>query len=103
MANHKLSILQRTHDKTGWHRSTQFTDDDIKNVKVNDSKSGKSLNAIPSPLARLHLIDAAFSLLYQEELQHSLMVGYANEKLVSDCLDVFELVFNWNYHIREGK
>jgi hypothetical protein len=103
MANHKLSILQRTHDKTGWHRSTQFTDDDIKNVKVNDSKSGKSLNAIPSPLARLHLIDAAFSLLYQEELQHSSTVAYANEKLVSDCLDVFELVFNWNYHIREGK
>lgn len=101
MANRKLSVLQRTHDKTGWHKSTQFKEDDIKNIKVSDSKSDKSLNAIPSPLARLHLFDAAFGLIYQDETRGTNDSGHAYQKLVSDCFDVFEIIYNWNSHIRQ--
>ena len=103
MENYKLNILQRNHDKTGWHNSEQLSDSDITNIKVLDSRNDKSLNAIPSPFARVHLFDAAFSLVYQDELYETNNSGEAYKKLVSDCFDVFELIFNWNSHVNEGK
>jgi len=103
MANHKLNVTQRNHDTTGWHRSNQFENDDINNIKVLNAKNDKSLNAIPSPLARMHLFEAAFTLVHQDELHGTNYSGDAYKKLVSDCLDVFELIFNWNTHIRENK
>lgn len=103
MENYKLNILQRNHDKTGWHNSEQLSDSDITNIKVLDSRNDKSLNAIPSPFARVHLFDAAFSLVYQDELYGTNNSGEAYKKLVSDCFDVFELIFNWNSHVNEGK
>lgn len=103
MANYKLSVSQRNHDKTGWHSSTQFQYDDINNIRVLNARNDKSLNAIPSPLARIHLFESAFSLVYQDELNGTNVSGDAYKKLVSDCFDVFELLYNWNYHIREGK
>lgn len=103
MDNYKLSALQRNHNKTGWHNSDQFNDSDIANIKVLDSRSDKSLNAIPSPLARIHLFDTAVSLVYQDELYGTNNSGETYKKLVSDCFDVFEIVFNWNSHKKEGK
>lgn len=103
MENYKLSALQRNHSKTGWHNSEQFNDSDIANIKVLDSRSDKSLNAIPSPLARIHLFDTAISLVYQDELYGTKNSGETYKKLVSDCFDVFELIFNWNSHIKEKK
>lgn len=103
MPNYKLSVSQRNHDTTGWHNSTQFQLDDINNIRVLNARNDKSLNAIPSPLARIHLFEAAFSLVYQDELHGTNVSGDAYKKLVSDCFDVFELLFNWNNHIREGK
>ena len=103
MPNHKLSVSQRNHDTTGWHSSTQFQYDDINNIRVLNARNDKSLNAIPSPLARIHLFESAFSLVYQDELHGTNVSGDAYNKLVSDCFDVFELLFNWNNHIREGK
>lgn len=103
MPNYKLSVSQRNHDTTGWHNSAQFQNDDINNIRVLNARNDKSLNAIPSPLARIHLFEAAFSLVYQDELNGTNVSGDAYKKLVSDCFDVFELLFNWNNHIREGK
>lgn len=103
MPNYKLSVSQRNHDTTGWHSSTQFQYDDINNIRVLNARNDKSLNAIPSPLARIHLFESAFSLVYQDELNGTNVSGDAYKKLVSDCFDVFELLFNWNNHIREGK
>ncbi|HPE56883.1 MAG TPA: hypothetical protein PK904_10820, partial [Bacteroidales bacterium] len=103
MENYKLNIIQRNHDKTGWHDSEPFSDSDITNIKVLESRNDKSLNAIPSPFARIHLFDAAFGLVYQDELNGTNNSGEAYKKLVSDCLDIFELIYNWNSHINEGK
>ncbi|WP_428656026.1 hypothetical protein [Runella sp.] len=103
MPNYKLSVSQRNHDTTGWHSSSQFQYDDINNIRVLNARNDKSLNAIPSPLARIHLFESAFSLVYQDELNGTNVSGDAYKKLVSDCFDVFELLFNWNNHIREGK
>jgi hypothetical protein len=99
----KLSVLKREEKESGWHPTPAFDITKIKEIKIFDSRSDKSLNAIPSPLARLHLFDAAFSLVHEDESQKTNYSGYAYKKLVSDCFDVFELIYNWNYHKQEGK
>lgn len=99
----KLSILQRSYDQTGWHKSSQFSTSDIKDIKVVTARNDKSLNAIPSPFARIHLFEAAFDLLDKDELNGTSYAGDTFKKIVSDCLDVFELIFNWNNHIRDGR
>lgn len=99
----KLSVLKREEKGTGWSGYSDFTLSQIKEIKIFDSRSDKSLNAIPSPLARLHLFDAAFSLVFQDESFKTNYSGSAYKKLVSDCFDVFELIYNWNHHKSEGK
>lgn len=98
----KLSITQRAYDKTGWHKSSQFSTSDIKDIKTFKARNDKSLNAIPSPFARLHLFEAAFDLLDKDELNGTDDSGDTFKKIVSDCFDVFELLYNWNNHIRQG-
>jgi hypothetical protein len=99
----KLSITQRSYDKTGWHKSSQFSTSDIKDIKISKAGNDKSLNAIPSPFARIHVFEAAFDLLDKDELNNTDYSGDTFKKLVSDCFDVFELLYNWNNHIRDDK
>lgn len=100
---HKLSLLQRQYSTTGWHQSKQFDKESIQKVQVDGAGKGKSLNAIPSPFARIHLFEAAFDMVYQDLINNTKLAGDAYNKLVSDCLDVFELIYNWNSHTSEGK
>jgi hypothetical protein len=99
----KLSIIQRTFDKIGWDKSNNFSPTDISNIKVYNIRNDRSLNAIPSPLARMHLFESAFELLDNDESNHTSNTGDSFKKLVSDCFDIFELIYNWNNHIRDGK
>lgn len=99
----KLSIVQRSTDKTCWDKSDNFTSSDIGNIKITNVKHDKSLNAIPSPLARMHLFEAAFDLLDKDESNQTNYAGDAFKKHVSDCFDVFELIYNWNNHLKNGK
>lgn len=96
----KLSVLQRSTDKTGWDKSNQFSSTDVKEIKVFTARNDKSLNAIPSPLARIHLFEAAFALLDKDELNRTNFSGDTYKKIISDCFDVFELIYNWNNHIK---
>ncbi|RYE38076.1 MAG: hypothetical protein EOP48_27655, partial [Sphingobacteriales bacterium] len=99
----KLSITQRAYDKTGWHKSSQFSISDIKDIKTFRARNDKSLNAIPSPFARLHLFEAAFDLLDKDEMNGTDDAGDTFKKLVSDCFDVFEILYNWNNHAEGHK
>ena len=99
----KLSVVQRTTDKAGWDKSNQFNSTDIKQIKIYAAKNDRSLNAIPSPLARIHLFEAAFEMLDKDELEQTNYSGDAYKKIVSDCFDVFELIYNWNNHLKERK
>lgn len=100
----KLSIVQRSTDKTGWNKSNQFSTTDIKNIKSDTSATtDKSLNAIPSPLARIHLFEAAFDLVGKDESNNTCHSGDTYNKIVSDCFDVFELIYNWNNHLNDNK
>lgn len=100
---YKLSIVQRQYNMTGWHQSKQFDVPGIQKVKVDGAGKGKSLNAVPSPFARMHLFETAFEMVYQDLINNTNLAGEAYNKLVSECLDVFELIFNWESHIKDGK
>ncbi len=99
----KLSIIPRAHDRTGWQKSSQFSPSDIQEIRVSKARNDRSLNAIPSPLARMHLFEAAFDLLDKDEINGTDYTGDTFKKLVSDCFDVFELIYNWNNHLKDGK
>ncbi|MCX6244674.1 MAG: hypothetical protein NTU98_08215 [Bacteroidetes bacterium] len=98
----KLNVLQRSTDKSGWDTSSQLSSTDIKGIKVFTARNDKSLNAIPSPFARIHLFEAAFDLLDKDELNNTNYSGDTFKKIISDCFDVFELIYNWNNHKKEG-
>jgi hypothetical protein len=100
---HKLSILKRQQDKTGWHPSSQYDIPSVQQIKVDGSGKGKSLNAIPSPFARMHLFETAFEMVFQDLINKTKLAGEAYNKIVSDCLDVFEMLYNWESHIKDGK
>jgi hypothetical protein len=67
-------------------------------VKDKTTKNGKALNAVPSPLARLYVVNDAFSMLTYDLLNKTSNCGECYKFIVSDCLDVFELLFNLKYH-----
>ncbi len=101
--NNKLSILQRQSDKPGWDISSPFTPTDISTIRVFNAKTDKSLNAIPSPLSRLYLFESAIELVDKDEINKTNLAGDVYRKIVSDCFDILELVYNWNIHKRDNQ
>ena len=67
-------------------------------VKDKSTKNGKALNAVPSPLARLYVVNDAFSMLTYDLLNKTNNCGECYKFIVSDCLDAFEILFNLKYH-----
>jgi hypothetical protein len=100
---HKLNIIPREYNNTGWHKSRQFNVPEIQKVKIDGAGKGSSLNSIPSPFARMHLFETAFEMVFQDLVNNTKFAGDTYNKLVSDCFDVFELIFNWESHVKEGK
>ncbi len=78
-----------------WIAVEPYTDDDIQRIK--DPDGGLSRNprtAIPSPFAQLDLVKNAFTALSNPYLRGAAM----NERLVSNALDVAQLLFDFENH-----
>lgn len=83
-----------------WFHSNQMNEGKISTIKNPTGNSiNKLLSAIPSPLARLHLFETAFKFVDNHTAHDGTSVFH---QLVSDCLDVYELVFNMNKHKAAG-
>jgi hypothetical protein len=84
----------------GWHRrqSGAYNDEYIDQIVDPSESVKKLLTAIPSPFARIHLVDSAFHFVNARDKQQTPKHEGNNvfHKLVSDCLDVLELLFNGN-------
>lgn len=52
------------------------------------------IDSVPSPYAQIHMTDYAFAAIIENPIGNSIY-----HQLVSDCLDVWELVFNWDNYI----
>jgi hypothetical protein len=98
---HKLTIHQNKNiQNTYWFNSQKYSAEIINNII--DPAGGninKLLAAIPSPFARMHMFETAFEMALRNinENQNSVF-----EKLVSECFDMFELVYNLKIHREAG-
>jgi hypothetical protein len=89
----------RATAEIGWHRRQSAYNDEYIDQIVDPSESVKKvLTAIPSPFARIHLVDSAFHFVNARDKQQvpKHEGNSVFHKLVSDCLDVLELLFGWN-------
>ena len=57
-----------------------------------------ALNSLPTPFARFFGAREAFRRVMEEHINQKKEAGYAYRQLVSDILDVYELIFNIKYH-----
>ena len=95
-------------DGKGWSDCDPYSDKEIEAIK--DPEGGGEISiptAIPSPFARIDLVKTAFrNIIKSPTLKAStkdgiVLAGKNDEKLVSDCLDLAEMLFNYN-SIREN-
>jgi len=86
-----------------WFNSGAYSDNEIGEIK--DPEGGGEISlptAIPSPFARIDLVKTAFrNIIKTAELKAQTVNGIVrasknDEKLVSDCLDLAEMMFNYN-------
>lgn len=78
----------------GWSSSTVIDTSsfDVEDI-VFSNGSSKAATSIPSPLARLELFDTAFHIVASDQ-KNNLRGNTIYHQLVSDCLDVLQLLFN---------
>lgn len=90
-----MSYILKLHttgrnDLKGWEKSSQMTSEDITSIPdtIRKGAASKIGTSIPSPFARIYLFETAFQMV-SENLSGDTMY----HRLVSDCLDIFQLLY----------
>ena len=95
----ELNIIDRGATKTEWDASKGVIKPaDLDKIGENQTDNSGALNALPTPFARMHVFKEAFRRVKRDGKG----AGVAYTSLVSDCLDLFELLFNYEYHKKRG-
>lgn len=97
---HKLSLISGQNTTNNFWEVTDSNPYKIQNIaqiKDNLGEVDLPVTSIPSPLARLHLFNSAFSYLNEQYAIHKKRGVFDGNstfhKLISDCLDVYELLY----------
>lgn len=111
-----LNIVNRSTASTYWVTANGvITPDSLSEVMEQTSDNASALNSLPTPLARFFVAREAFRRVAEAKSVNArnhgkdnvkeAKAGFAYEQLVSDCLDLCELLFNLKYHrnIWQGK
>lgn len=79
-----------------WHTSERWDEQRVNSiVDPAGAHVNRDITSYPSPIARMHLTNDAFEFyLTNEESQ----MGEKYEKIISDCLDVWEIMFYFNIY-----
>ena len=102
-----LSIVNRATGSTYWVTANGvITPDALADVLEQSTENASALNSLPTPLARYFVASEAFrrvgearnAVLANPNNKNIQNAGFAYEQLVSDCLDLYELLFNLKYH-----
>lgn len=95
MSSIDLNIINRGVSGTSWSTEKGILDaDSLDKVGEQRTDNSNALNALPTPFARFFVMNEAFRrVLSQRNNSQNGVAGLAYEQLVSDCLDVFELLF----------
>lgn len=99
MASIDLNIIDRGIQGTVWTpQNTGIQATNLDKVKEQRTDNSGALNSLPTPFARFFVVQEAFRRLTEEKRNSTVHAGLAYTRLVSDCLDVFEILFNKKYH-----
>ena len=99
MARIDLSIVNRNSSSSNWSpEDVALTAEHLDKVLEQKTDNSGALNSLPTPFARFFVAREAFRRVYEEKLNSKKEAGFAYRQLVSDILDVYELLFNLKYH-----
>lgn len=100
MASIDLNIIQRgaASDFRWTAGPGRITEADLGSIGEQRTDNGSALNALPTPFARFYTFKEAFRRVLEERNNQNNPAGRAYEQLVSNCLDVFELLYYKTYH-----
>lgn len=106
MARVDLNIVDRGVNGTTWvAEETSLRSEDLDKVIEQKTDNSGALNSLPTPFARFFVAREAFRRVHEEHLfpnRPDKEAGYAYRQMVSDILDVYELLFNYNYHVNNS-
>ena len=99
MARIDLSIVDRGTSSTSWtQEDVALTADHLDKVMEQKTDNSGALNSLPTPFARFFVAREAFRRVKEEHKESRKEAGFAYKQMVSDILDVYELLFNLTYH-----
>lgn len=99
MARIDLNIVDRGIQGTEWvAEDVCLTAEHLDEVMEQKTDNSGALNSLPTPFARFFVAREAFRRAMEEHVNSRKEAGFAYRQLVSDILDVYELLFNVKYH-----
>lgn len=99
MARIDLNIVDRGIQGTDWiAENVGLTAEHLDEVMEQKTDNSGALNSLPTPFARFFVAREAFRRAKEEHMNSRKEAGFAYKQLVSDILDVYELLFNIKYH-----
>lgn len=104
MASIDLNIIDRGTQGTKWvAQNTSIQSSQLDKIKESKTDNSVALNSLPTPFARFFVVEEAFRRVTEELCHPENHAGLAYARIVSDCLDIFELLFNKKYHENQWK
>lgn len=104
MAKIDLNIVDRGTAGTGWVAdNTSISADNLSKVVEQKTDNAGALNSLPTPFARFYVTKEAFRRAAEEVRNPQNKAGYAYNQIVSDCLDVLEILFGLKFHKNSWK
>lgn len=99
MATADLNIIERGTKGSKWTaQDTGLTAGDLDKVIEQQTNNSSALNSLPTPFARFFVAREAFRRAKEEHIEPKNEAGLAYRQIVSDILDVYELMFNLKFH-----
>lgn len=99
MSSIDLNIIERGLKGQKWTAEKgPITAGDLAKISEQRTNNSGALNALPTPFARFFVVKEAFRRALEELKDPQKAAGDAYNRLVSDTLDVFELIYNLDFH-----
>lgn len=99
MARIDLNIVDRGTSSTSWTaEDVALTAEHLDDVMEQKTDNSGALNSLPTPFARFFVAREAFRRTTEEHIDNRKEAGFAYQQMVSDILDVYELLFNLSFH-----
>lgn len=100
---YKISLISdQTAQKCFWNQydNNPYNDEKIAKITDNIGEIEVPVTSIPSPFARMHLFETAFNYVvedYKKKKNQKALDGKTTyHRLISDCLDVYEILYSYD-------